>query len=42
MELGMIGLGRMRADWVQRLLRAGRRCGAGNAGRKATPKGDIL
>ena len=35
-------LGRVRINMVQRLLRAGRRCGAGNAGRKAAPKGDIL
>ncbi len=41
MELGIIELGRMRTDLVQRLLRAGRTCGAGRAEKKGTPKGDV-
>ena len=41
MELGMIGLGRMETNLEQRLLRAGRPCGAGHPKKKATPKGDV-
>ena len=41
MELGMIELGRMRTDRVQRLLRAGCPCGVGRVEKKGTPKGDV-
>jgi 6-phosphogluconate dehydrogenase (decarboxylating) len=42
MELGMIGLGRMRADRVQRLLRAGVLYGVSHAEKKAAAKGGGL
>ena len=41
MEFDMIERSRMRTDRVQCLLRAGRPCGAGRAGKKGTPKGDV-
>ena len=41
MGLGMIELGRMKTNLVQRLLRAGRPCGAGRAEKKGTPNGDV-
>ena len=41
MELGMIGLGRMGTNLVQRLSRAGRPCGARHPEKKAIPKVDV-